>query len=252
MNDDPLFEREKRWLLNEKYNGVESDDYLNDLEQLKSGTPVDYLIGHREFLGCQIDLSHRPLIPRNETEYWTKQVINHVEATPLHVLDIFAGSGCIGIALLKHLPDCTIDFIEKNPQFVKQIQKNLALNNIKPSRYTIYQSNMFQNQELDSCIYDVIMANPPYIAHDRTGTVQKSVHDYEDHDSLYADDDGLYFVKKLIDVLPNRLDPSGSCYIEYDSWQTELIVNYLVTTHPHLSHHIIKDQFEKNRVLVLS
>lgn len=289
MTPDPLFEREKRWLLNERYNGTETVEYFTDLEKLKNGEPVDYLIGHREFLGCQIDLSHRPLIPRNETEYWTQQVIDQHLSAPstenLRALDIFAGSGCVGIALLKHLPHCTVDFIEKNPAFVEQIQKNLELNHIDPSRYTIYQSDMFsslpsptssdatwergrvvweygeseENKEEDMTKnddepghqYDLIVANPPYIAHDRTNTVQNSVHDHEDHDSLYADDDGLYFIKKTIEALPQYLAPGGSCLIEYDPWQTDLITLYLETNHPNLSHQIIPDQFNKNRIMLI-
>ena len=252
MNNDSLLEREKRWLLDEKYAGKETPEYHRDLKRLVSGEPVDYLIGHREFLGCHIDLSCHPLIPRNETEYWTQQLItNHSSPTTgtLRVLDIFAGSGCIGIAVLRHLPHTTVDFIEYNPQFVQQIKKNLALNDIDSSRYHVYKSDMFDStpQWLDH--WDVIVANPPYIAHDRVDTVQESVHSHEDHGSLYADDDGLYFVKKLINELPHRLAPGGSCYIEYDPWQTDLITQYLDNHHPTLSYQITKDQFGKDRVV---
>lgn len=248
MDDDSLSLREQRWLLDEKYNSQESPEYNQDLEQLASGVPVDYLIGHREFLGCHIDLSHHPLIPRNETEYWVKRVLDEYHNTDgLRILDIFAGSGCIGIAALQHLFTSTVDFVEYNRDFIDQIQKNLEINTIDPSRYTVTQSDMFT--QLEDQQYDLIMANPPYIAHNRLDTVQESVHDYEDHGSLYADDDGLFFIKKLIDELPHRLNPGGSCYIEYDPWQTDHIVEYIQTNHPNLSHRIIQDQFEKDRVV---
>ena len=83
-----------------------------DIELLKKGIPLDYIIGYVEFLGYHIDLSYKPLIPRTETEYWvnveTKWIIEstHTKSTRntrLKVLDVFSGSGCIGIAVYKKL-----------------------------------------------------------------------------------------------------------------------------------------------------
>ncbi len=248
--DANLFEKEKKWLLDEKYSGVVSDQYHADVQLLSDGHPLDYLIGNREFLGCQIDLSARPLIPRNETEYWVKDVIDNTPHESLQILDIFSGSGCIGIACLHHLSNCTVDLAEKNPEFVRQIQKNLDLNNINPDQYNVYPSDVFSALPTNAQ-YDLILANPPYIAPNRRETVQDSVHNHEDYDSLYADEDGLYFVKQLIDNAQKYLKPGGSMYIEYDPWQTDMIVAYIQTNYPALSHQIIKDQFNKNRVLLL-
>lgn len=253
--NNSLFEREKKWLLNEKYSGIESPEYFVDVELLASGHPLDYLIGSREFLGCHIDLSEHPLIPRNETEYWLHDIIeSHRGPTPaldLGVLDIFSGSGCIGIAYLRNLPQCTVDFVEKNPAFVKQIQTNLDLNQVDPTRYTVYESDVFSALPSERQ-YDLILANPPYIAHDRRETVQDSVHEHEDYNSLYANDDGLYFVKQLIDNAQKYLKPSGSMYIEYDPWQTNAIIEYIKSNHPALSHQIIKDQFGRERVIKIN
>lgn len=260
MNDSlDLLDREKRWLLEEKYQGIENEEYATDIARLESGTPVDFLIGHREFLGCHIDLSYHPLIPRNETEFWTHNLINKLKSEKTRsrasgcrvgVLDLCAGSGCIGIALLSHLPHAQVDFAEYNPDFVAQIKKNLEINNIDPKRYHVYQSNMFENIGWsDYPMYDLIVANPPYIAHNRRETVQDSVHNQEDHGSLYADDDGLYYIKQIIDSLPRYLAPEGECYIEYDPWQTDLITEYLDTNHPHLEYRIIPDQNNKDRVV---
>ncbi|MFW0871224.1 MAG: HemK family protein methyltransferase [Patescibacteria group bacterium] len=248
--------QEHYWLLTEKYNGVATPEYYNDVVRLESGMPVDFLIGYREFLNCPIDLSYRPLIPRNETEFWTQDIITKYKkqksstSQAVRVLDICAGSGCIGIALLAHLPKIQVDFAEYNPQFIKQIHKNLELNKIDPERYHIYQSDMFtQVRGSSHPLYDLIVANPPYIARNRKDTVQQSVHHFEDHGSLYADDDGLEYIKVIISALPRYLAPGGECYIEYDSWQTHLITTYLDTYHPTLRYRILQDQNEKDRVV---
>ena len=246
--DTSLFEREKKWLLDEKYNGTSNNTYLQDVILLKNGHPLDYLIGSREFLGCHIDLSYQPLIPRNETEYWLKEIFNSHLKEPINILDVFSGSGCIGIACLHHLPKCHVDFAEKNPSFVKQIQKNLDMNNADPARYHVYESDVFTALPEEKQ-YDLILANPPYIAHNRRETVQDSVHEHEDYNSLYADDDGLYFVKHLIDNAQKYLKPGGSMYIEYDPWQTQTIGEYIKNNYSVLSHKIIQDQFNRDRVV---
>ena len=244
-----LLEREKRWLLEEKYQGVASRAYWRDVEELQRGVPLDYLIGARDFLGCHIKLSHRPLIPRNETEYWTSIVIDHHrDQTSLQALDLCAGSGCIGIALLSHLSSAHLEFIEKNPAFVEQIKENLAHNGIAHRRYRVYQSDLFEKAPPKT--YNLILANPPYLDPQRKAEVQDSVYHHEDHESLFAQEQGLGLLKKIIKEVPQRLVPGGSCYLEYDSWQSEHLLSFL-QNYP-LEPEIIPDQNGQDRVLKLT
>jgi len=94
-----IVEQEKKWLLKEKYNGETTDAYEQECKLLETGVPVAYLIGNIEFLGCHIDLSSKPLIPRAETEYWADIFIKKVkgkypedELKKLNILDLFSGS----------------------------------------------------------------------------------------------------------------------------------------------------------------
>lgn len=248
MNND---EREAKWLLEEKYDGTPSDAYKKDLELLKAGTPLAYLIGHIPFLGCHIDLSLHPLIPRTETEYWVEKAIEKIRENyknaPIRILDVFAGSGCIGIALLSRLPNASVDFAEIDETLVEQIKKNLDLNDIDPSRYRIFASDVFAS--LPEGTYDAIVANPPYINPVHEGRVEESVLEHEPHKALFAAEEGFALVKKTIEEAPKHLRPGGTLYLEHDDIQKDAIESLAGSVGAEASFY--KDQFDKYRWVTL-
>src|SRR5437016_3542988 len=120
-------QKEIQWLLKEKYHGKPKKQFAKDIKRLEAGEPIGYVIGFTEFLGSKIDLSFKPLIPRPETEYWVEKVIeemgNNLQSFANHgpkVLDIFAGSGCIGVSIMRHIREAHVTFAEKDKQMVEQ------------------------------------------------------------------------------------------------------------------------------------
>mgnify|MGYP005612389261 FL=1 len=221
-----LIDKEKAWLLQEKYNGIPSTEYEHDVARLVAGEPVDYVIGFSKFLHCTIDLSERTLIPRTETEYWVSKAIETVTNAPhegqrLRCLDIFSGSGCIGIAVLTHIKDVTMDFADIDETAVQQIKKNLELNGCDAERFRVFQSDVFAS--IPEQKYDIIFANPPYIAHNNESRVQASVFEHEPHTALFAPDNGLFFIEQLLIHAPQYLTLDGRMYIEHDDMQKPLI-----------------------------
>lgn len=107
--------------------------------------PEDYQIGFKQFLGAKIDLSKRPFIPREETEYWVSFALKEIKKkNKVLCLDLFSGSGCIGVAVLKNIYESLCDFGEKEELFLEQIKINLRINNISEERYNIIQTDVFQ------------------------------------------------------------------------------------------------------------
>jgi len=219
--------KREQWLLQEKYAGLPSPQYEADLRRLDEGEPLAYVIGWVDFLGCTIDLSLKPLIPRPETEWWVEQVINEDKTSgPQKILDLFAGSGCIGIALLKHLPNTHVDFGEKDPTLITQIEKNILLNDIDPKRSRIIATDVFSNI---TDTYDIITANPPYIDPEAE-TVDRSVLDWEPHDALFAENRGLFFIEAFLHQAPKHLKTGGKVYVEFAKGQEKDIERLMEET----------------------
>ncbi len=223
-------EREKSWILREKYGGREGGEWEQDLLRLKRGEPVDYIIGFVSFLGCHIDLRTKPLIPRPETEFWAEKLIKEIKREELgrkhfRCLDIFAGSGCVGIALLKHTK-ARVDFAEKNKDYCRQIKINADLNRIKKTAYRVFTADLFaglpggrSSGKVEK--YDYIVANPPYIPTGRR--LSRSVKDWEPAQALFGGKDGLFFIRKFLADASSFLKPAGKIYLEFGYGQKQKI-----------------------------
>lgn len=227
--DNKDLEREISWLIRDKYDGVISTNAIADIERLRSGEPLAYVIGWIPFLGTKIYLDSKPLIPRAETEYWVGQLIETLKARKLsevRILDLCAGSGCIGVALANALPESTFDFVEIDPSHIATIWKNIDESKIDRSRTQVITGDLFE--KIDDK-YDLIVSNPPYINKSLKDRVEDSVKIFEPEIALYADDRGLEIIKRIVNEAPQFLKDEGMIFIEHEPEQTEeisLLPNY--------------------------
>ncbi|MFH1451205.1 MAG: peptide chain release factor N(5)-glutamine methyltransferase [bacterium] len=249
------------WLLKEKYLFACNEAFVcdekswpkeikMDIKRIEKGEPLDYVIGFIEFLGCKIDLSLKPLIPRTETEFWVENAIKEIKASGVkntRCLDIFAGSGCIGIAVLKHIKDARVDFSEKQKKLLRQIRLNAEINNINPKRYRIIESNVFKNINGK---YDYIFANPPYVAIERKDRVQGSVLRYEPRAAVFAGKSGLIYINRFLKEAKNHLNQKGKIFLEFDSMQKKEVIEIL-EKFEYSSYEILKDQYGKWRYAII-
>lgn len=205
--------RDVEALIEEKYAGNRNADLTDDLSHLEAGEPLAYVIGTIPFLGLTIHLDSRPLIPRPETEWWTEELIKHIGERPLHILDLCAGSGAIGLAILKHCKNAQVSFGELMPAHAELIKKNITANNLDTSRATIHTGNLFTPFENE--LFDIIATNPPYIPESRT--LPDSVSNFEPKEALFAGPDGLSVIREIIDNAPSHLTKHGELWMEGDS-----------------------------------
>jgi len=207
--------------------------------------PVEYKKGLIKFLNCRIDLSKRTFIPRIETEFWVKKALKEIgDSRPLLILDIFSGSGCIGISLLKNIKKSFVDFVDIDERAIKQIKINTKLNEISAERYRIIKSDLFSR--LKGKKYDFIFANPPYVARNRIKEVQPSVLKYEPSRALFGGKKGLFYIKRLLKTGKDFLKNNGIIYLEIDPLQRKDVEDILKNS-GYRKFKFFKDQFKKYR-----
>jgi len=189
-------------------------------------------------------------IPRIETEFWVKKALKDCKLQIARVklkkpkfLDIFSGSGCIGIAILKNIKESHVDFVDIDENAVEQIRINLKLNRISSKRYRIIKSDIFEKVKRK---YDFIFANPPYVAKERLKEVQESVKKLEPKISWYGGRGGLKYIKKFLKEAKNHLKRNGIIFMEIDPLQRE-DVEKILKKENYKNFKFYKDQFKKIR-----
>ena len=210
-------QKEREFLIRDKYDGDSSVDLSKDLARLEGGEPLAYVIGWIPFLGLRVSLDSRPLIPRPETESWTEDLHARLkekfEDRPFTFLDLCAGSGAIGLSVLAHFPAARVRFAELVSAHCDQIRRNIEENDLDASRATVHIGDLFDVFPSDQR-FNIIAANPPYIP--ETRTLEASVTDFEPKVALYAGDDGLDLIRRIAAEASQRLEDDGELWMECD------------------------------------
>lgn len=217
------FEDKVEILRIKKHKGRETPEFLADVKSLTEGEAYEYLMGEVEFAGAKIDLTLRPMIPRPETEFWVKQMIEDIRGKKaeyiLRCLDLFSGSGNVGIALLKNFPEAIVDMIEFDPKLKEQIEISILKNNIKKTRTRVITGDSLEGAQ---GLYDIITAVPPYVPPQAKDEVMKELR-AEDPLSFFDKEDGFYFHTKVLTEAGKYLKTGGVLYLETDNDQVERV-----------------------------
>ncbi len=202
------------------------------LEKLRAeGHPVAYLIGKKEFFNIELKVASGVLIPRPETELLVELAIDHVQAsgkkTP-RILDLGTGSGAIGLALAKNLPNSQVTCVDVSAEALKIAQENSRLLNLNSVKFI--QSDWFDDLAtslpVEDCLFDVIVSNPPYIRHDDIHLSQGDLR-FEPASALTDDHDGLMAYRSIFKEAIAFLNPSGLILVEHGFDQSKEVCELL-------------------------
>ncbi|RYY21485.1 MAG: peptide chain release factor N(5)-glutamine methyltransferase [Chitinophagaceae bacterium] len=194
---------------------------LNYLTELKTGKPVQYVIGETTFYGLRFLVNPEVLIPRPETEELVEWVIQScMGKSAIRIIDMGTGSGCISIALKKNLLITELTGVDVSTAALATARTNASLNDV--------QVNFVEADILAGSVvgdrtttlnngkkYDVIVSNPPYITQGEKKTMHQNVLDHEPHLALFVSEDRpLIFYEAIADFAKGHLTRNGWLFFE--------------------------------------
>lgn len=180
------------------------------------GTPVAYLVGHREFYSMRFRVTPDVLIPRPETELLVVRLFDLVKQRPPHssppaIADIGTGSGIIAICAAKHLPAARLTAIDISSAAL-DVAKSNATDHGVADRIEWLTGDLLS--KVGNQRFDFIVSNPPYVSAAEYEKLSKSVRDYEPREALLAGEQGTEVIERLIPQAADHLAPGGWLLME--------------------------------------
>ena len=212
------------------YASPELERRVRDLvERHLAGEPVAYLIGEWEFYGLPLDISTDVLIPRPDTEVLAQQAIGYVQTLgECRVLDLCAGSGCIGLAVAAQAPKSRVVLGELSDGALKICRQNIRRNGLS-GRVVPMQADALEKPEKSLGEFQCIVSNPPYIPRADIDGLDGSVKDYEPHLARDGGEGGLDFYRAISEKWKDALAPGGRLYFEVGIGQADDVLRIMRT-----------------------
>lgn len=185
------------------------------------GEPVAYLLGEAELWGLPFHVDEHVLVPRPDTETVIEvaRALRVDRAAPCRVLDLCTGSGAIAISLAKELPAARVIATDISEQACAIARKNAERNGFG-DRVEIRHGDLFA--PLPGERFDLIVANPPYIATSVIDTLAAEVK-REPRIALDGGADGLVFYDRICAAAREHLEPGGALVVEHGFDQAEAV-----------------------------
>ena len=180
--------------------------------------PIQYLTGKANFYSLTFNVRPGVLIPRPETELLVTAAIDFLRLETnrptVDILDLGVGSGCIAVAIAANVVEAEVLAVDIDPHALQIAAENLQAHDLQ-SRITLLESDLFaQVDQAEKTIFDLIVANPPYISAPQFRQLSPVIRDHEPADALLAGADGLDVIRRIISQAEPYLADSGALMIE--------------------------------------
>lgn len=212
--------------------------------------PIAHILGCREFYGLEFAVSPAVLIPRPETELLVERALAAVREMPApRILDLCTGSGCVALALAHHLPQARVTASDISGTALEQARANAQALGLA-GRVSWAQGSLWEAVAAGGGFFDLITANPPYVAEDEWESLERQVRDYEPRQALVAGPDGLEMIRPIIAGAPAHLRPLGWLMLELGAGQAAAAQDLARQTGAYEEIETAPDLSEIQRVLI--
>ncbi len=182
------------------------------LQERADGRPLQYIIGEWDFLTLTVSVGEGVLIPRADTECLCEEAARRLAGVPSpRVLDLCAGSGCVGLGLASLCPDAQVTAVELSDKALPYLRENIM--RYPAYAVTVRQANVLTDAAGFADGWDAMIANPPYIPTADLDTLMREVR-HEPLMALDGDADGLLFYRAIAAAWLPKLRQGGICAVE--------------------------------------
>lgn len=225
----------------------ESRQFLRaKLMQLKNGMPLEYVTKRMHFMDYSLRILPGVFIPRFETEYFIELIEKLIDFVPEQILDIGTGTGAISIALAHLYPDVHIVATDISDKAIRCARENIKEYGLT-DRIHLLQCSICNGVNTR---FDLIISNPPYIPSSRLHSLPKSVRDFEPMLAIDGGQDGIQFIKLIIQQTAAYQNPGGIIALEIDE-DTVITIKGFLQTNGCDQFSFRRDQFGKYRYLFI-
>ena len=210
------------------YVAPEVEERIRDLVRRHlSGEPVAYLIGEWEFYGLPLDINESVLIPRVDTEVLAREAITYLRTLDsCRVLDLCAGSGCIGLSVAANVPGARVLLGDISEGAVRVCRQNIRRNQLS-GRVSVMTLDAMDKPSPTIGEFDCIVSNPPYIPRRDIEELEVSVKNFEPHLALCGGEDGYDFYSAIISKWRPALRENGRLYFEVGIGQADTVLRMM-------------------------
>jgi len=222
--------KQKSFLFKERFYKLkknEQEKFNEMVRALKSSIPVAYVLGNQPFFNYTFKVNNNVLIPRSETEIMVSHILNcgdkiYKQSGNVTVLDLGAGSGCIGLTIAAERKNWNVILTEKFYSCADTIRENMSILKVNNCYFII----MDWLSGLKNNLADIIVSNPPYIEH-QSILIDDNVKNFEPNTALFSGEKGLSDIKKIIKSSQETLKENGYLFLENGYDQSDEVVNLL-------------------------
>ena len=223
----------------------QADELQKALEALQRDKPLQYIIGHTEFMDLTLKVGSDTLIPRPETEELVGWILEDHGSSRLTVTDLGTGSGCIALALKHYRPDWELHAVDVSIAALTVAEENAKMLSL---RVHFHNADLGSSDiALPKC--NLIVSNPPYVSFPEKVEMESNVLDYEPHLALFAPEQKpLYFYEQVFKIALKKLSKGGAIYLEINPLFCNELME-MVVSFGFKNPTIRQDLFGKNRML---
>lgn len=232
----------------EEVENNKKNEYIGYIKEVAAGKPVQYITNKQEFMGLSFFVDENVLIPQPDTEILVEEAIKYANQIKenVEILDMCTGSGCIGVALAKHVKNAKVTLVDISTKALEVAKKNAKENEVK-EKVNFIQSDMFENIKSK---FDVIVSNPPYIKTKVINELDLQVQN-EPHLALDGGENGLKFYEILINEAPKYLKENGKIFLEIGYDQKKEVEKLARNSKLYKEIETVKDLANNDRVIEL-